>query len=293
MDLRITARIAWKRLVILLVLSIAASTSYSYLGLNWMLSETPLIIFGLVILLLLSVRTFIAYERWNEAQRQWSVLTSESRSFVRQGFVFLSASLNHTEEQRILIYRSLAFLYSTKNHLRKMSSTDEIKQFLSVEELKKLNINRSIPLQILIMQSNHLALLRDNKKISDGQQLRLESSISKLSKAFTDCERIKNTIAPRQYSYYSSKGVAIYSFALPFALASQNPWGYVLLSTLLIGFFLFAVDAIAKGVENPFDNTINDVPMSALCRELEIEFRSLQGEETLPSPVEPMNGFLY
>lgn len=55
----------------------------------------------------------------------------------------------------------------------------------------------------------------------------------------------------------------------------------------------FALDRIATNIENPFENRIDDTPMSAICRTIEINLRQQLGETDLPEPVQPVDGFLY
>ncbi|MFC7670541.1 hypothetical protein ACFQT0_27470 [Hymenobacter humi] len=45
--------------------------------------------------------------------------------------------------------------------------------------------------------------------------------------------------------------------------------------------------------ENPFENKMNDVPMTALCRTIEIDLRQMLSETDLPAPMQPRNGVLY
>ncbi len=45
--------------------------------------------------------------------------------------------------------------------------------------------------------------------------------------------------------------------------------------------------------ENPFDNQINDVPMTAICRSIEIDLRELLGETELPPKALAVNDVMY
>ena len=44
--------------------------------------------------------------------------------------------------------------------------------------------------------------------------------------------------------------------------------------------------------EDPFENFVNDVPMTALCRTIEIDLRQMLGETDLPEPIGPVNDIL-
>jgi putative membrane protein len=44
--------------------------------------------------------------------------------------------------------------------------------------------------------------------------------------------------------------------------------------------------------EDPFENRITDVPLTAMCNTIEIDLREMLGEKLLPIKAEPQNGFL-
>lgn len=52
------------------------------------------------------------------------------------------------------------------------------------------------------------------------------------------------------------------------------------------------MEQIGEFSENPFDNSINDVPMAAICRNIEIDIKELFGEEDLPQKLQPKNDAL-
>ena len=45
-------------------------------------------------------------------------------------------------------------------------------------------------------------------------------------------------------------------------------------------------------VSDPFENFFNDVPMTALCRTIEIDLREMLGEKELPESIKPLNDIL-
>jgi predicted membrane chloride channel (bestrophin family) len=49
---------------------------------------------------------------------------------------------------------------------------------------------------------------------------------------------------------------------------------------------------VGDGSEDPFENFINDVPMTALCRTIEIDLREMLGETDLPERIKPIDGVL-
>jgi ion channel-forming bestrophin family protein len=63
--------------------------------------------------------------------------------------------------------------------------------------------------------------------------------------------------------------------------------------SIIIGFIFFVLESIGYYIENPFENSINDIPMTSISRTIEINLRQQLGETELPEPVQPVEGFLY
>jgi putative membrane protein len=102
------------------------------------------------------------------------------------------------------------------------------------------------------------------------------------------CERIKRTPFPRHYSFFNRVFVNIFVFLLPIGLVQSLGWLTILFATL-IGWILIATEQSGRFTEDPFENFVHDVPMSQLCRKIEIDLRQMLGESrsSLPLPVEP------
>jgi putative membrane protein len=53
------------------------------------------------------------------------------------------------------------------------------------------------------------------------------------------------------------------------------------------------LDGIALGIEGPLQNTFNDIPMTSICRSIEIDLKEMLNEKVIPKQLESVNGFLY
>jgi putative membrane protein len=70
--------------------------------------------------------------------------------------------------------------------------------------------------------------------------------------------------------------------------------GYLLAPLTLLFAFVFAiVQRTGEVNEEPFENRITDVPLSALCRIIERDSRETLGETDLPPKLEPKDGYLW
>ena len=121
------------------------------------------------------------------------------------------------------------------------------------------------------------------------------------------CERIKNTPFPRQYGYFSKLFTNIFVLLIPFGLLDvfeshlgdvsqhMHDW-YIFLMipfSVLISWIFSAMDSIGDNSEDPFEGRINDVPMTALCRTIEIDLRDMLDEDNLPEGIKPKDHILY
>ena len=112
------------------------------------------------------------------------------------------------------------------------------------------------------------------------------------------CERIKNTPFPRQYAFFSGVFVWIFMALLPFGIvgemAERGPyliWLTVPMS-VLISWIFWTMEVVGDSSEDPFENFINDVPLTALCRTIEIDLRQMLGESDTPPPLTPVDDVL-
>jgi putative membrane protein len=274
------------------VVAIVVNVAYYYFGnKDIAIDSLPASILGVAIAFLIGFRVNSAYDRWWEARKLWGALVNDSRTVARQIQTFVKKPGSEAHVKKF-IYRQIAFVYALKNALRKKEIMDEIKPFLDAEEWQTLQDQKNIPNAILLNHGKHLEQLRGEKLLDEFPHMQLDIKLSNLCDSMGGCERIKNTIFPRQYSFYSTFFVKLYTFALPFTLVGESGWVSIP-STVIIGFIFYALDNIATGIENPFENTNNDTPMSSICRTIEINLRQTLGEKELPPPVEPVNGFLF
>lgn len=105
------------------------------------------------------------------------------------------------------------------------------------------------------------------------------------------CERIKNTPFPRQYAYFSGVFVFIFITLIPFGIVGElaergSPmiWLTVPIS-VVISWIFWTMESVGDSSEDPFENFINDVPMNALCRTIEIDLRQMLGETEVLDPI--------
>ena len=117
-----------------------------------------------------------------------------------------------------------------------------------------------------------------------------------MNTAATTCQRIKHTPTPRQYNYFNRVAVAAFSTLLPFGLLGALPptdaWWTVPLTAVIAGVFI-VLERVGAVLDSPFANNVNDVPITAICRDIERDLLEQLGEHPLPEPEPVVAGYLW
>ncbi len=256
-------------------------------------------VLGIAVAILLGFRNNEAYNRYWEARTAWGDLTNASRNFAAQITQYVQppqkqgqASPDVTGIHSELIYRHLAFLNVLRLQLRQEVSWEELKPFLSDQEFQALSkaVNKATLLNQ--WQSRRLQeLYRSGWIERQAYIFGLMESIKAFFAAQGACERIKTTPLPRQYGFFTKTFVWVFVLLLPFGIVEQLGWGtlpiYVVLATIFT-----VTERIGSRTEEPFSREVEDVAMSAICRNIEIDLRQQLGENAVPPPLKPQDGVL-
>jgi putative membrane protein len=287
-----------KPLLLLVIYDIAVVTAYKVFHWDWIaMPHIPLSLFGSAIGIILAFRNQSAYGRWWEARTLWGALVNNSRSWGRQVTTAMvpvsDAERGELEAmQQRMVYHQIAYVIALRQHLRGLEPWEEITPLLKESEVNALRDSRNVPLGI---QQQMGVLLREAQSkgwIDLAQWRAMDLSLDDLIDAQGGAERIKNTPMPKQYEYFPKLFVQIYCFVLPLALVTNMGWLTPLGSTL-VGFIFIALDKIGYDLEDPFENTIYDVPLTSITTTIEVNLRQLLGETTVPKPVQPVHGVLW
>jgi ion channel-forming bestrophin family protein len=285
-------------LLLLVIYDVAVVAAYKVLRWEWVaLPHIPLALYGSAIGIVVSFRNQSAYARWWEARTLWGAIINNSRSLARQvTTAMLPRNESEAEDlktmQRRLVYHQIAYVHALRQHLRQLEPWDDLTPLLEASELRALRDEKNIPLAI---QQRIGILLREcqvREWINIAQWRALDSSLDDLIDAQGGTERIKNTPMPKQYDYFPQLFVHIYCMLLPLALVTAMGW-FTPLGSTLVGFMFLALDKIGRDLEDPFENTIYDVPLTSITTTIDINLRQLLGETLLPPKTEPIEGVLW
>lgn len=249
---------------------------------------------GSALAIFLGFRNNAAYDRWWEARKIWGGLVNDSRSWARQVVAWVEGS-TASEAKPIreeLIHRHLAFVHGLAHHLRgqRPEGLEVVGSLVPAAELEQYRGAPNIVTAVLITQGRRVAELRASANIEHFRHLQMDTMLTRLSDIQGKCERIKNTPLPRQYDAFPRWFVYAYAMMIPYGLVHPIGWGAVPVAALVAVLFV-ALELSGRSIENPFDNTDMDTPMTALAITIERDLRAALGEP-LPEPAHAVRGVL-
>ena len=305
-SLRVILKYSWIGVLFFSILSCTVCILYFQLGIKEVaIPFLPISTLGTAVAILLGFRNNSAYDRFWEARKIWGGVVNYSRTFARQ--ITTLFTLNNTQGlispgelkalHKEMIYRHLAWINALRLHLRQQDLINpvcwvELKEFIEdQEEFIKINSSVNKPTQIIQKQGERLKYAFNQGMIDDFRHMQIDNTLTEFYNLQGKCERIKNTPLPRQYAFFTKLFTWIFIFLLPFGFVQELGWMTIPL-TILISWIFDTLERVGHYTEDPFDNVMNDVPMTALCRTIEIDLREQLGENDLPAKIQPVNGVL-
>ena len=259
------------------------------------------------------------------ASRTWG---TDVMSYVDVG----DESERAQQTRKELIYRHMAWMNALRLQLRKNSRffnkparatkkrlenhaeamrndwDTEISGFLSPEEFEEVTKMANSATHLLTEQGKQLAQLVKEGRMDLFHQIAMMEVVEELYTHQGKCERIKNTPFPRFYAEYSRIFVRVFVFLLPFGMLdvftshleaatttyqTLIPIIPMIAASGLVTWVFFTMESVGDATEDPFERSMNDVPMNALCRTIEIDMRQMLGETDLPPKEAPIDNILY
>jgi len=239
-------------------------------------------IMGTIVALLLAFRTAQSYERWWEARKVWGEIVNDSRTLLRQIKQFLP-ELEYQRELKEFAQRQTIWCYALSESLRKIPFSEKVLHYL---EQHKITAN-NIPAELLNRHADQLALICKTYQINDNKQVQIDTTIARLNDAMGKCERIKNTVFPKSYSLLIHFLIYVLISILPFGLEDNFPILEIFL-TIVVASMLIGVEKTAIIMQDPFENSPTDVPMSALSALIENNIKEICSDTAIP-PLAPDN----
>jgi putative membrane protein len=251
----------------------------------------PLTLFGTVLALFLGFKSNSAYQRWWEGRILWGAMVNSSRSLARATNAFLGSAVPETRDlRRTIVLRQIAYVHALRSQLRRDDPAPDVLRMLSPEEAQEGLGRTNVANGLLDGTGRRIAEAQRNGWIDSIQQSRIESLLIDIANAQGGMERIKNTPLPNGFRFFPEFFTRLFCLLLPIGLVETLGIATPIGSTVA-GLMFLAALRIGDDLVDPFANTVHDVPISSICRTIEIDL--LQGiGDPAPAPLQPVNGVL-
>lgn len=257
------------------------------------LPSLPVSLFGSVLVLFLGVRTNAAYARWWEARTLWGAVVNASRSFGRETLHLVNGATTPAQVvQRRMVRRQVAYAQALRLHLLRQDVTPALR-ILSAGEIgdARYGAFSNVPNALLNRHAADMAQCHAQGWLDRYDRIRLEGTLVDLANAQGGLERIKNTPLPKQYGQYLRFFVTAFCILLPIGLVDSLLY-YTPLASTVVSFIMLTIDEMGKDLQDPFTNSVHDVPMDSICRTIQIDLMESIGE-TAPKPAQSIDGVLW
>jgi ion channel-forming bestrophin family protein len=327
---RIIAPFAWRAVAFFLTYSFIICALYSWAGWRFLaVPFVPIATIGTAVAFYVGFKNNSSYERLWEARRIWGSMVNASRSWglmVMDYVGNLNTPVYHSpcelyQVQQQLIYRHIAYVNALRLQLRSQpiwpnsknagnqiienqpifdqgKLDKELSMFLDDDEVEFFINQQNPATQIVKRQSKQLHELRAAGLISEYYHSDMTRMLTEFYSQQGAAERIKSFPFPRQYAFFSYVFVWLFVCMLPFGLLTEmgktNSWHLWLTVPFytFIAWVFYTMEIVGDTSENPFENSINDIPMTAICRTIEIDLREMLGETQLPQRIRPVDNIL-
>ncbi|SHM78803.1 putative membrane protein [Chryseobacterium carnipullorum] len=231
-------------------------------------------ILGTAVSLLLAFRTAQSYERWWEARIVWGAIVNDSRSLIRLINQFIP---QNSVDKKIFAERQIVWVYALGEALRKQPFSNKVSEYLRTHKIDAINI----PNAILDEHSFQIRGIVEKGLISDFKEVQLNEVLMRLCDSMGKCERLKNTVFPRAYSILIHTLIYVFAFILPFGL-EDSQLTLEIITTIIIPLIFISIEKTAIIMQDPFENTPVDTPMTSIAQTIEINILQMIKEKDVP-----------
>jgi putative membrane protein len=327
---RLLEFLTWTRrsIYMLFFLGIFPVMLYQLMGLKWITVPWPVVaLLGTATAFIVGFKNTQTYNRTWEAQQVWVTIASTSKTWG----TICRDYLNNPLKTKEMVYRHFAWLTAMRYQMRESkvwettgkkynaayrqfycipekenTLENELAKYLSADELKYLLTTQNRATQIMSLQSKTAKELLYNNEIVINYFLEIEKLISNFYDLQGKSERIKNFPYPRQYSVINRLFIKLFCLLLPFGLLKEfdqlnesvtgllkcNMIWLVVPFSVIISWMYTSLEQVGESSENPFEGSANDVPISQICRNIEIDLREMLAETNLPPALQPKNNII-
>lgn len=311
----------------LVLLATVPTFLYKFAGWQWLaIPWVPIALIGTAAAFIVGFKNNATYARAWEARQIYGGIVNTSRALgiMVKDYIRCHTELETSSVHKELLYRHIAWLTALRFQLREsktwentkvLANSREYRNFYNVHEWESNLESELIPYitdeekayiltkknratQLITLQSKRLRELYERGIINIMCYTELENLLKELYEHQGKCERIKGYPYPRQFATINLFFIRMFVFMVPFGMLKEfeklgaNAVWYTIPFSVIVSWVFTSLEQIGSSTENPFEGGANDVPITAISRNIEIDLRDMLDEENLPPAIQPVNNIL-
>jgi len=226
----------------------------------------PYEIIGVVLALLLVLRTNSGYDRWYEGRKLWGGIVNQSRNLAQIAIAYGPRDVRWRSE---FVRWTAAFSHASRHSLRAEKDLDDMRSLLTDEQLDELSAAQHMPMHV----ANRLALILrqavDRDQFDRFAFIEAEKQRALLIDHVGACERIIKTPLAKAFSVKIRRFLVIYLIALPFGIFDKAGIMTPII-VMLAAYPLLSLDQIGVELQNPFcSRRLSHLPLGDICKTIQ------------------------
>lgn len=254
------------RVMIFVAIATVVFTVDELTGIQTGLVVAPYEIVGVVLALLLVIRTNAGYDRWYEARKLWGSIVNQSRNLATIGAVYGPRDRGWQEE---FTRWTAAFPHACRHLLRNETDFQDLEHLLGAERAAQLAATKHAPLFVAGKIASLLRQALHREQFDRFAFLQAEHERASLIDHIGGCERILKTPLARVFSIKIRRFIFLYLIALPVAIVDKTGLSTPLI-VLVVAYPLLSLDQIGIELQNPFSrDRLSHLPIDEIAKNIE------------------------
>ncbi len=231
----------------------------------------PYEIVGVVLALLLVLRTNAGYDRWYEARKLWGGIVNQSRNLCIIGAIH---GPNEKGWQDQFARWTAAFSHACRHSLRGEPDVSDMAELLGEEQARQLGQAPHMPMYVAGRLEQLLFQAVQSGEMDRFAFLQAEKERAQLIDHIGACERIMRTPLASAFSIKIRRFLFLYLIFLPIAIVDKAGITTPLI-TLLVAYPLLSLDQIGIELQNPFSRSrLSHLPLDEISETIQINVLS-------------------
>ncbi len=236
----------------------------------------PYELIGVVLALLLILRTNSGYDRWYEGRKLWGGIVNQSRNLAQIGLVY---GPTDPQWRNQFVRWTAAFSHACRHSLRGERDLEDMRGLLGDRGTDELAGAQHMPMFVARRLAELLQEALESGQLDRFAFMQAEQQRTLLIDHMGACERILKTPLAKAFSVKIRRFLFLYLIALPFGIFDKAGMMTPVV-VLLVAYPLLSLDQIGVELQNPFSvRRLSHLPLDDICQTIQDNLLDSLGDE--------------